>query len=259
MKTIQLYSLLLLLIIANPLWGQENAAAAITEGKLTVTVTTSKTSSPSYAPSHIVAIYILDSQGKFVKTLLAYAAERKQYLVNWRSVTTVAGSAYNTVDAVTGATRSSHASRTCNWNGKNRTGTSVDDGTYTVRMELTDNDGKAQNLASFAFTKGTSPVTLTPATTAGFSNITIQWQPVNTALESTDDNRVASLLENPVRNTLRINGTDIQQLEIFDLNGKRLRVSHSSVAEVSDLTAGTYIVSITKTDKTNLKKKFIKL
>lgn len=255
----QITIILLFLATVFNVSGQEKTTTAVTEGQLTVTATTSKTSSPSYAPSNIIAIYILDSQGKFVKTLLAYASERKQYLVNWKSVTAIAGAAYNTVDAITGATQNSHTSRSCTWNGKNRSGVTVDDGTYTVRMELTDNDGKAQNLASFTFTKGTTPVTLTPSTTSGFSNITIKWQPVNTALETTSSESSSLLLSNPVTTTLTIRDTNIRQLEIFDLNGKRVHQSNTSVTNIQHLSAGTYVIKITKPDRSSQREQFIKL
>lgn len=58
---------------------------AQTDGKLTVTATTSKTSSPEYSPKNIVAIWIEDNSGKFVQTILAYADERKQYLKAWKT------------------------------------------------------------------------------------------------------------------------------------------------------------------------------
>jgi hypothetical protein len=106
--------------------------SAQTVGTLSVTATTSQTSSPSYSPDNIVAFWIEDSNGSFVKTLLAYANERKQYLTAWRTKTTVAGSVYNTLDAITGATRTSHAARTASWNGKNRSQVVVADGYYTL-------------------------------------------------------------------------------------------------------------------------------
>ena len=132
--------------------------AGQTAGQLTVTFTTSKTSASTYNPKNIVAVWIIDSNGKFVKTLLALASERKADLVGWKTVTTIAASSYNTVDAITGATQSSHGTRNCTWNGKDKLSVLVPDGNYTLKMEVTDNDLKAQNIASFVFVKGTSAV-----------------------------------------------------------------------------------------------------
>ena len=50
--------------------------SAQTNGTLSVSVTTSSTGG-NYAPRNIVAIWIEDSSGKLVKTLLAYAKEWK--------------------------------------------------------------------------------------------------------------------------------------------------------------------------------------
>ncbi len=90
--------------------------SAQTNGTLAVSVTTSSAGG-NYAPRNIVAIWIEDSSGKFVKTLLAYANSRKNHLETWKTSTTTAGSAYNTTDAISGATQTSHATRTCSWNG----------------------------------------------------------------------------------------------------------------------------------------------
>lgn len=237
--------------------GQNQVSTAATQGQLNITVTTSKTSTPTYSPRHILAIYVLDSQGKFVKTLMAYAGERKQYLINWRSVTTVAGSVYNTVDAITGATQQSHTSRTCTWNSKNRQGVIVDDGTYTLRMELTDNDGKAQNLASFNFTKGTVAQTITPANTSGFSNISIQWQPSSTSIDDSTVDAVFGLFPNPVSNTLRLNVSGMTQIEIFDFNGKLLITSALPVVNLENLSSGNYIAVLTLNNR-RYSKQFIK-
>jgi len=226
----------------NSVFSQEEIPAVITEGQLTVSVSTSATSTPTYAPSHILAIYVLDSQVRFVKTLLAYAAERKQYLVNWKNVTTVAGSPYNTVDAVTGATQKSHSTRTCTWNGKNRSGVSVDDGTYTVRMELTDNDGNRQNLASFNINKGPAEVTLTPAATNGFSNISIRWKPVNTAIESINDNNELQVIPNQEGTQLTIKSPDFKHAELYEINGRLLISSLNPTISISNLPKGNYLV-----------------
>jgi nitronate monooxygenase len=57
----------------------------------------------------VVAIWVEDNQGNFVKTLLAYAQNRKTHLNTWEASTTAAGIPFNTVDAITGATKTSHS------------------------------------------------------------------------------------------------------------------------------------------------------
>ncbi len=227
---------------------------AQTSGTLTVSATTSKTSTPTYSPKNIVAIWIVDSNGKFVKTLLALADERKQYLVNWKTVTTVAGSAYNKVDAVTGATQNSHATRTCSWNGKDKSSVLVADGTYTLKMELTDNDGVKQNLASFTFTKGTAEQTLTPATTSGFSNISIKWTPVNTAIDEVKLSDQYNIYPNPTHSTVYVNGFDIEEIELFTLNGKSILTTNNQELDLSSLPKGIYLAKLTTKAGTFMKK-----
>lgn len=246
----KLISLLVLSMFFTPLSAQ-------TSGTLTVSATTSSTSSPKYAPRNIVSIWIEDSSGNFVKTLMALAGERRQYLKNWLLTTTKAKSQYNTVDAITGATQTSHATRTCTWNGKNRSSVLVPDGTYTLKMELTDNDGTAQNFASFTFNKGTSIQTLTPSTTNGFSNISIEWKPLNTAVDDVEANSIYQLYPNPVTNKLFVSGDDIKKIEICDLDGKVLYSSASQEIYLNFLPKGFYMVNI-QTDRKNLIRKFLK-
>lgn len=142
-------------------------------GLLTVSVTTSSTGG-NYAPRNILAIWIEDNSGKFVKTLLAYANTRKTHLNTWEASTTTSGSAFNVVDAITGATQSSHGNHTCTWYGADYTGKVVSDGVYKVRMELTDKNSSG-NAASFSFTKGPNTQKLTPANGPSFSSVSINW------------------------------------------------------------------------------------
>ncbi len=141
-----------------------------TAGTLSVNVTTS-TYNGKYTPAHVLAIWIESNSGTFVKSLLIKAQARKQYLTNWNS-----SSAGNTVDAVTGATLSSHAQRTCTWDGKDAKGNVVGDGIYKVCMEFTENDGTGK-FTAFIFTKGTAPDSQTPANKNNFNNISLVWTP----------------------------------------------------------------------------------
>lgn len=146
------------------------SAVTNTPGILTVSVTES-TAGGGYAPSHIIAIWIENGSGVFVKTLMAYANTRIQYLTNW-----VSKSAKNKVDAVSGATQNSFTTRTATWNATDVNKAVVVDGTYKVCMELTDKNGTG-NFSTFTFTKGPTAVTLTPANAPSFSAISIKWVP----------------------------------------------------------------------------------
>jgi hypothetical protein len=152
--------------------GCNPSSTAIPTTGLAVSVQTSQTSNAWYAPRHVMAIWIETSTGVFVKSLTVKAQQRIGYLVRWDQ-----SSAGNTTDAVTGATISSHGTINAYWNGKNKNGTIVPDGTYLVCMELTDYDGTG-NFASFSFTKGVAAQTLTPANKPSFSAISLKWMPL---------------------------------------------------------------------------------
>jgi len=138
---------------------------------LIVTVTTSGTGG-SYAPRNVAAIWIENSAGAFVKTLTVYAQARQSDLTNWNT-----SSSGNRVDAITGATQSNVGTIYGAWNGTDVAGKVVADGTYKVCMELTDKSTTG-NFSTFAFTKGTAAVTLTPANVPSFSAISLKWIPL---------------------------------------------------------------------------------
>jgi hypothetical protein len=142
-----------------------------TTGTLAVSAVTNSLDG-TYAPDHVVAIWIEDNSGKFVKTLLVNAQTRRGYLSNWLSATSSA----NSVDAITGATLNDHGTLTCSWNGTDASGAQVSDGIYKVCLELTE-DHTAGNFATFTFTKGTAVDTQTPANKSGFSSVSLKWTP----------------------------------------------------------------------------------
>ena len=146
---------------------------AQTSGTLTVTVTTSEAGG-SYQPRNIVAVWIEDDAGNFVKTMLAYAQNRITHLNTWEASTTAAGSPFNVVDAITGATRPSHNIRISTWDGTDINGILMPDGTYHVCMELTDKNSTG-NYSSFVFEKSESSFVITPLNVPSFSSIEIKW------------------------------------------------------------------------------------
>jgi len=144
------------------------SAVTNTPGTLTVSTLTSAAGG-QYSPRNVVAIWIQNSSGTFVKSLLVLAATRKSDLTNWSS-----NSAKNVVNATTGATQTSHAVRTATWNGTDVNGAVVTDGTYKVCMELADG---ALRFSTFNFTKGPAAFSSSPANVTCFANISIVWTP----------------------------------------------------------------------------------
>jgi len=218
-----------------------NINFAQTTGTLTVSTLTSQVGG-KYKPKNIVAIWIQDNTGKFVKTLLAFAEKEKKYLTSWKAVTTLAGSSYNTFDAISGATRSSHDTRTCTWNCKNYLNSLMADGVYTVKMEITDQDGTGRS-ATFEFTKGPNAQTLTPANVPSFSNISIVWQPATSKTDDELSDNIA-IYPNPVLETAIISGIKVNSFELYDLKGNKLGKSLGNSIDMSFLKSGMYYVKI---------------
>ncbi len=149
-----------------------------TTGTLKVSVTTAGTglAGKNYYPQNIIAIWVEDASGKFVKTLLAQAQMRRMHLSKWMASTKAAGSTFDMTDAVSGATNRNHATRVCTWDGTDAKGNTVADGTYKICMELTDIDAPG-NYASFTVTKGPKADKQTPANQKSFTAISLEWVP----------------------------------------------------------------------------------
>jgi len=220
-----------------------------TQGTLTVSTLTSATVGAAYDPDNIMAIWIVNSSGTFVKSLLVYAATRQQYLYTWIA----SNSSLNKVDAITGATQTSHGTRVCSWNGKNVNEVVVPDGTYTVKMELTDKHAQG-NLGSFAFVKGPGSQTLTPAAVPSFASINIKWNPLATGLDEVPISDLYSVYPNPTNSTIFIAGNDILEVEVSSINGSHILSSKLPYIDLSVLTKGVYLVTIKTKAGTAVKK-----
>ncbi len=248
----RIFTISLILLLAISVFSQ-------TPGTLNVTTATSNAGG-GYNPKNIVAIWIEDANGNFVKTLLVYAQTQKTYLNIWQASTTAAGSAYNSVDAITGATKTSHATRTCTWNGKNYSGAVVPDGTYKVRMELTDKNATG-NYSSFTFTKGTTAQTLNPANVPSFSSISIAWTPDLTAVPENTAMTDYTLFPNPTDGIFKISGNSFQEVEIMSITGVLIRKEKNNINtiqyDITDLPKGIYFIRI-KTPKGYVTKKLFK-
>jgi len=228
--------------------------SAQTNGTLSISVATGSTGG-NYAPRNILAIWIEDSSGKFVKTLLAYADKRKTHLNTWEAATTAAGSVYNSVDAITGATQSSHATRTCIWNGTNYSKTLVPDGDYKLRMELTDKNGTG-NTASFTFTKSANSQKLTPAEVLpSFKTVSLNWESTITAIDPdmTQSNTIV-VYPNPGSGQFTVLGENIISLKVMNLSGKVVCTSPTPTFNLSSQPKGIYFVSVKTARETFVKK-----
>lgn len=134
--------------------------------KLSFSVTT-VSANGRYSPRNIYAIWVVDAQDKFVKTLAKFARTRQVYLTGWNRA---AGG--NVVDAVTGATMSNHGTRSVTWDLTNASKQPVPDGDYKIVLELTDKDGTGPT-TSVSFTKGPSGVRLNPPNASSFTQMSL--------------------------------------------------------------------------------------
>lgn len=226
--------------------------SAQTSGSLTVSVTTSNAGG-NYAPRNVIAIWIEDNSGKFVKTLLAYANSRRTHLNNWETTSTSAGVAFNTVDAVSGATQNSHGTRTCSWNGTDFSGKLVADGEFKLRMELTDKNSTG-NISSFSFTKGSSNLILNPANVPSFSSISLSWKPTTTDVNTINSDEIINIFPNPGKNIFKIAANDFISYEVISISGKLVSKGKLPEIDLSKNTPGIYLVNIITDEKTYVRK-----
>jgi len=124
-----------------------------------------------FAPRNVVAVWIENGTGGFIKTIGRWSQTRTSHLVSW-----IAASGMDS-DAVTGATRNDHSQPLhLTWDLKDRGGSVVPDGTYTVRMELADSNSTmpSQNHeGAFTFVKGATGSQQVGLSNGGFVNTSI--------------------------------------------------------------------------------------
>jgi hypothetical protein len=226
---------------------------AQTTGTLAVSTNTSPTSSPDYT-ANILAIWVEDSNGKFVSSVLVYAIARIADLTTWDAV-----SGRNVVNATTGATLKAHGTRTCTWNGKDFNKMLAADGNYVLKMELTDNSGGViSNKASFPFVKGASVQSQTALSQNGFTAVSIVWTPAGTSISDVELSEKYQIYPSPTKSNIFVNGYDIKSIDIVTQSGQLLFTSTQQNINLSSLSNGVYLVSITTNSGEVIVKKVIK-
>jgi len=223
---------------------------AQSKGELSVSVSTSETGG-NYAPRNIMAIWIEDDAGNFVKTLLAYADKRKSHLNTWQASTNDAGSEFNTVDAITGATKSSHSTRICSWDGSDILGNLVADGTYKVWMELTDKNSTG-NFTSFAFKKGQNADVQSPDDAPSFSSISITWRPEVASTINQNDKVIPKVYPNPGSGIFKIEGSEIVSVEVYNTTGLLVFKSDKNFVDIRGCNSGIYFFVLKTPQNTEL-------
>lgn len=158
---------LIFLLLSVSLFGQPVA------GNLDITVTT-LSNGAKYSPNHVLAIWMEDDGGNFIKTLKLRGNNRKEYLYSWN-----AASSGNTTDAVTGSTLGSHQTHNVSWNCTNLSGETVADGTYKVFIEYTSAHAQGPK-TSIDITKSAETFSVQPADLSYFTNMDVVFTPEST-------------------------------------------------------------------------------
>lgn len=140
---------------------------------VTFSVTTVATTG-KYAPRHVMAIWVTDSQGALVQTLQVNADKRKKHLVEW-----LAALGDTKVDAVTSATLKTHQTSKVVWNCKDAKGNPVPDGKYQIRVEFTEINGAGPSTPKdhIEFTVGPKAATVKPKDLVNFKAMSVAYTP----------------------------------------------------------------------------------
>jgi hypothetical protein len=152
-----------------------SASDMLSKERVSITFTTSASpDNPSpFAPRNVVAVWI-ENSGTFVKTAGRWANARRSHLVGW-----IAKAGNADVDSISGASQQKYGTLTATWDMTARAGGATPgDGTYTIRMELADNDSNTtsqNNEGTFTFNRNGTASTQTGLSNGGFSAVNIQY------------------------------------------------------------------------------------
>lgn len=163
-------------MVMGGLSGMGAFAAPPTEGTLEVHVNI-RGDSTGFGPRHVVAVWVEDANGRFVRTLAVEGRKQWKRLEAWRASAGREGRA----DAVTGATRTDWGWFSTSWDGTFSGGTPAPDGKYRVRIETTWWNGAGPRVDDLTFTKGAASQQLTRPAAGPFSEIRLEWKPLTRA------------------------------------------------------------------------------
>ncbi len=202
----------------------EKATKDTTDATLDFTVRTTSYGG-NYAPKHVLAIWIKDNVGNFVKSLMVRANNRKKHLVKW-----VASSNYNEIDAITGATLNSHTTHTVSWNCTDVAGNTVPDDDYQIWVEFTNensyNTGNPGPFTSITFTKGNTQQLFNPPDEQYFKDMIVDYFPTGVSIFEKGEEFTTQMevFPNPIIDhaviVINLDKEIKASLEVFDISGK---------------------------------------
>lgn len=228
-----------------------NDVQAQTSGTLTFTINP-VSHTGSYGAKHVVAVWIESASGTFIKTKLKYSSSKNyDHLGTWTSK-----SSQNTVDATSGATLTSYNPLSFSWDGTNVSNTNVADGEYKIWIELAWDKSltTGKTVTSYTFTKGTTVSHLTPANTSLFTDVTIDWVPLNTGIENSSRPQNIRVFPNPTKGLVYVEMKSIEadcRVQVLNSAGTILFEYHVSKGtsanksiDLSKYSDGLYLVNI---------------
>jgi len=160
---------------ANSAAASSSVTTSVGTAELTFTTTNFK---GKYAPKHVLAVWVTDAKGAFVKTVLLNAKSKKKYLKRWTSE-----SGKNYVDAVTSATLKKHGAVVARWDCRDAKGKVVPDGEYLLHIEMASGHKSTVTTprAYIAFTKGPKPASARPKDLVSMKGLKFAYAPPGSA------------------------------------------------------------------------------
>lgn len=238
-----------------------------TEGTLTFTFTETVPN----ASKNVMAVWIVDNSGTFVKTRMRFWGNgTNDHLPSWKS-----NCNQNVVDAITGPTRTSSSNptafgvKTVVWDGKDVSGTTVADGTYKIYVESSWNNPEPPNnqhstIINFAFEKSAVATNNTPTGNNNFSNITIDWVPAVVSGETEIVNESVSVYPNPSSGLVQINFKEINSVSrilVENIQGEVVYqetlnkdITGLQTLNLQDLSNGIYFIEVLTIDNSKSSK-----
>ncbi len=224
-----------------------NTSVTATSGTLTVAA------SVAYTKPYYYTVWIMNPSGTFLRTLAFYGLDSNYYkdMVNWS-----ANTSKNLVNATTGATPSTNKAFSNTWNAKDQAnGSIVADGIYTVRIEMSSEAyATSSKYITATITKGATAQTVTPTAVSPISAISIKWEPVTSAVNNVELEKMYNVYPNPAISSIYVSGNNIKDVEICSLTGRSIMTSKEQNVNISSLPKGMYLTVIRSQAGTIVKK-----
>lgn len=160
------------------------AADSRSSGNVQVQFTT-RTTGQKRSPKHVIAVWVADAQGGFVRTLMLRAKRQRGWLSVWQKSS--AGSVAGLTDATSGATARKHEPIRLDWDCRDAAGRLVPDGSYQVMIEFTERNGPGPVTPRgyLPIEKGTLPFSVKPRNLDYFGDLRVTFTPAPAAASAT--------------------------------------------------------------------------